>query len=732
MQDDKSTRGKKYSAAVPQYYFNLVDIIPNAAYIKDANGVFLHCNKTYELFVNLPRDAIVGKTTFDFNLNQVAQSYREFNEELLERQGVGSFQVPFKRLDGKTVVADVLKTVIYSREGESAGVLAIVSDASQRRTIDDILQRYEMLLKYSRDFIWMFDPADGKIIEVNLAACQAYGYTREEFRRLSIYDLRAPGEKGAVDAQIAEARQGGVLFETLHRRRDGSVFPVQINASGTRLGDREIVISIVRDISETVKAREEMKRRNEYLSMLHETALALINRLDTDDLLAQIVSRAATLAGTEHAFIFLLAADGGTVSVKAGTGVCAKFIGQRFPAGAGMSAQIVATGRSAVINDYREWPQRLSDPRLDMIEAILGVPLKDKAEVTGIIGFIGLEKGMRFGDDEVRLAEGFANLASLALHNAALYSRLQTELETSRALEEELTAKNVDLAETLNRLQETQLQMIQQEKLAGIGQLAAGIAHEINNPLGFVLSNFEVLQKYLARLEEMIGAYRELHRRAAAAADGPLREEADRIDVLARRIRLDHVVGDLTPLFDETRDGINRVGEIVKALRLFSRVDQQDEYAEYDLNAGIRNTLTVARNEIKYVARVELALDDIPHIEALGGLINQVLLNLIINAAQAIAAKDTGDEGVIRIRSFLDGDSVCCSVEDNGTGIPEEIIQNIFNPFFTTKPVGQGTGLGLSVSYDIVVNKHGGEISVASKAGEGALFTIKLPVRHSA
>ncbi|MDR7866688.1 MAG: PAS domain S-box protein [Sporomusaceae bacterium] len=731
MNDDRTARNEEYSPAVPQYYFELIDIIPNAAYIKDANGVFLHCNKTYALFVNLPRDAIVGKTTFDLNPRQFAQGYHELDEELLERQGSGRFQVPFKRIDGKTVVADVLKTVIYSREGESAGVMGIVSDASQRSTLDDILQRYEMLLRYSRDFIWMIDPTDGRIIEVNLAACQAYGYSREEFRRLTIFDLRAPSEKGVVDAQIAAARQGGVLFEALHRRRDGNVFPVQINASGTRLGEREIVISIVRDISDTVRTREEMKRRNEYLSMLHETALSLINRLDTDDLLAQIVTRSAKLAGTENAFILLFDADGRTVTVTAGAGVCAKYIGQRFPAGAGMSAQIFATGRSAVIDCYREWPLRLDDSRLGVIETILGVPLKNGTQVTGIIGFIGLEKGIKFGDDEVRLTEGFANLASLALHNASLYSRLQAELETSRALEAELTAKNADLAETLSRLQAAQLQMVQQEKLAGIGQLAAGIAHEINNPLGFVLSNFEVLQKYLARLVEMIGAYGELHRRMAETDDRPLREAAERIDVLADRIRLDHVVGDLNPLFDETRDGINRVGEIVKALRMFSRVDQKDEYAEYDLNAGIRNTLTVARNEIKYVARAEQNLGDIPHIEALGGLINQVLLNLILNATQAIAVKDTGEEGVMIIRSFRDGDYVCCSIEDNGVGIPEEIIQDIFNPFFTTKPVGEGTGLGLSISYDIVVNKHGGQISVASKAGEGALFTIKLPIRHS-
>jgi len=274
--------------------------------------------------------------------------------------------------------------------------------------------------------------------------------------------------------------------------------------------------------------------------------------------------------------------------------------------------------------------------------------------------------------------------------------------------------------------------MLQQEKLAGIGQLAAGIAHEINNPLGFVMSNFEMLQKYLAKLVETVGAYRALRQVVAEKGGGALREEADRVDALEQRVRLDHVIDDLKPIFDETSDGINRVGEIVKALRLFSRVDQQDDYEEYDLNAGIRNTLTVARNEVKYVARVEEELDDLPLIEAYGGRINQVLLNIILNAAQAIAVRQPETGGVIKIRSYRDGDFVCCSVEDNGTGIPEEIIQDIFNPFFTTKPVGKGTGLGLSISYDIVVNKHHGEIAVGSNAGEGAIFTIKLPVRQSA
>ncbi len=334
-------------------------------------------------------------------------------------------------------------------------------------------------------------------------------------------------------------------------------------------------------------------------------------------------------------------------------------------------------------------------------------------------------------DGQVRTIVVRINIVKDADGRPLLWYGANQDITEQKATERALEERNAELREALQKLRETQAHLIQHEKMAGIGQLAAGVAHEINNPLSFVVSNFDTLQRYVGRVAEMVAAYRELNRRVREEEAGPLRGLADRIEALERQTRLDYILGDLKPLFAETGEGVDRVANIVKALLLFSRVEHQEVFEEYDLNAGIRNTLTVARNEVKYAAVVEEQLGKLPPIEAMGSRVNQVLLNVLLNAAQAIRSKQAGTPGVIRIRSWRDKDSVYCSIADNGTGIPEEIRKDIFNPFFTTKPVGQGTGLGLSISYDIVVNGHNGAITVDSEAGSGATFTIRLPIRQS-
>ena len=186
----------------------------------------------------------------------------------------------------------------------------------------------------------------------------------------------------------------------------------------------------------------------------------------------------------------------------------------------------------------------------------------------------------------------------------------------------------------------------------------------------------------------------------------------------------------MEPLLQETKDGLRRVRDIVLALRLFSREDQQGRMGEYNLNEGLQNTLVVSRNELKYVAEIKQELREIPVIEAIGGQINQVLLNILVNAAYAVKEKNDGRAGLIAIETSSDERYVYCSIRDNGIGMPARVRQDIFNPFFTTKPIGEGTGLGLSISYDIIVNKHHGRIWCESEEGQGTIFTIKLPIKQ--
>jgi len=305
--------------------------------------------------------------------------------------------------------------------------------------------------------------------------------------------------------------------------------------------------------------------------------------------------------------------------------------------------------------------------------------------------------------------------------------RIESEL---RALAEDLSRKNNELTLALHTIEQTQKQLIRQEKMASIGQVAAGVAHEVNNPLGFITANVETLEQYFTAFSNVLSRYRDLAAKLSEIRKFPLKEVVDLAIKSEKEHDLEYIIGDFPELFRDTIQGLERIHEIVKGMRIFSRIDQRQVFEQYDLIDGLRNTLLVAQNEIMLCVDVEKNIGFIPSIEAIGGELNQVLLNLIVNASQAIGVKENAKRGVIRISTWCDNDSVYCAIEDNGVGIASKNISNIFDPFFTTKPVGQGTGMGLSISYDIIVNHHNGEISVESVEGEGAKFIVKLPMKH--
>lgn len=285
-----------------------------------------------------------------------------------------------------------------------------------------------------------------------------------------------------------------------------------------------------------------------------------------------------------------------------------------------------------------------------------------------------------------------------------------------------------ELEEANKELKDMQLQLVQSEKLASIGQLAAGVAHEMNTPVGFVASNFETLEKYVTRILALIALYDQL---ATSIESGTREDRAhlmNQVKGLRADTRIDYILKDIQELLAGSREGLHRVTDIVQNLRDFSRVDHVEDCAEFDLNAGIEMTLAVARNEIKYNAEVRTELSEIPPLFCNAGYINQVFLNILVNAAQAINSHERSDLGLITVRTYQDGTHVVCEIEDDGPGIPQAMMRKIFDPFFTTKPVGKGTGLGLSISYDIIVNRHGGQLLVDSQEGGGTKFTMRLPI----
>jgi two-component system NtrC family sensor kinase len=301
-----------------------------------------------------------------------------------------------------------------------------------------------------------------------------------------------------------------------------------------------------------------------------------------------------------------------------------------------------------------------------------------------------VEASTRNGIRQTTLAHGGALLLLLAV---------------SWGLLELLRRRWFELAGKMGELEEAHGQLLQSEKMASIGVLAAGVAHEINNPVGFVNSNLGTLKTYN---EELIALLESCRAGTATEADFVAAE-------------FDYLKADSADLIRESRDGLERVRKIVADLKDFSRLDQA-EWQEADLNAGIECTLNVVWNELKYKAEVLREYDaELPRVPCLPAQVNQVVMNLLINAAHAI-----DERGTITVRSGHDAQWAWIEVADTGHGMPPEVLKHIFDPFYTTKPVGKGTGLGLSISYDIV-SKHGGHIDVTSKPGHGTTFRVCLP-----
>ena len=297
---------------------------------------------------------------------------------------------------------------------------------------------------------------------------------------------------------------------------------------------------------------------------------------------------------------------------------------------------------------------------------------------------------------------------------------LEKEIAISVATNQQLKTQYAKSQALLGELEQTQQQLMQSEKMASVGQLAAGVAHEINNPIGFVNSNFSRMKDYTTSLKQLIGAYEEI-----ISHNDQQAPEILALQQLKTTIDFDFMLEDIDDLVSESQEGIDRVKNIVQGLKDFSRASD-DTWGQANINNCIDSTLNICWNEIKYKATVEKNYAEIPVIECIPAQLNQVFMNLLVNAAQAIEKM-----GQICIETRVDATRVSIIIRDTGAGIPKDKLSKIFDPFFTTKAIGKGTGLGLSIAYGII-EKHQGTISVVSTPGEGTTFTIGLPISRPA
>ncbi|MBK1988536.1 GAF domain-containing protein [Sphaerospermopsis aphanizomenoides BCCUSP55] len=454
--------------------------------------------------------------------------------------------------------------------------------------------------------------------------------------------------------------------------------------------------------------------------------------LDLNTTLQTIVREVRSLLNSDRVLIYrLMNESDGEVIVEESNGNWLSVLGLKlssecFP---GEYVQLYIDGRVRAINNVAT--DTLSPCHRELLDSMavqanLIVPIKMGNQLWGLLVAHQCQSPRIWQDAEIDLLQQLADQAAIAIQQAQLY-------EQSCAAEAEATAKAAQLEHTLHQLQETQAKLIQTEKMSGLGQLVAGIAHEINNPVNFIYGNLCHASNYTEDLLKLLQLYQSQYPNPSSE----IRATLEAID-------FNFVVQDLPKIMSSMKLGSDRIRSIVLSLRNFSRLDEA-ENKRVDLHEGIDNTLLILQHRLKphgHFPGIEVIKDygDLPKVECYAGQMNQVFMNVISNAidilTDEIEARPDSDHTkpspIIRIstRVSVYNSYLLISIADNGPGMSEEVKKRIFDPFFTTKPVGKGTGLGLAISYQIVVEKHGGLMECISQPGKGTEFWIEIPLKR--
>jgi PAS domain S-box-containing protein len=501
-----------------------------------------------------------------------------------------------------------------------------------------------------------------------------------------------------MDRQVLT--QGGhrTYPETFNNRHSEASLFVMEDDSGERfLG------GITLDVTDSYRANE----RTRAMLQLNE----LDDKLSEKDFLNRGLESAQNLTNSQIGFLHFVNDDQETLELVTWTAGalqgCTATFDSHYPVSqAGIWADCLRQGQPVTFNDYAAYTAKKGlPPGHAPLTRLISVPVIEGGKARMLLG-VG-NKVTDYDQHDVESLMLMGNALWRSVRRVRAESSLQQQVQA-------LSALNQDLADT-------QVQLLQSEKMASIGQLAAGVAHEINNPIGFVKSNLGSLAEYVTKLLGVAQAYVQLELQLGEAGSADCAHALAMVRQRKQEADFDFLLADLPTLIAESREGVDRVGKIVRDLKNFSRVGDTD-FEWHDLHAGLESTINVVWNELKYKADVIREYGDLPHVYCVGSQINQVLMNLLVNAAQAIH-----EHGVITVRTGAQDDQVWIEVQDTGCGIEPDKQARIFEPFYTTKPFGQGTGLGLSIAMGIV-KQHNGSLVLCSAPGKGSIFRMTLPV----
>ena len=691
-----------------QQFLQLVmDNIPQFVFWKDCNSVYLGCNREFARVAGVqePKN-IIGLNDYDLPWKpSESHWFREWDRRVMSN-GIPQLNIiePQQHADGKQSWLNTNKIPLRDTQGNIVGILGTYEDITERKQAEESLRLIQFALDRVQDSVFLVEP-DASFFYVNEAACRNLGYSREELLNMTVFDvdvdfILSPDHWSSHWNQVKQ--QYFLNLESIHRHKNGKEFPVSICINYLKFNDKEYSCTIARDITERKHAEIILKKLNEELEFRVEKR--------TEQLLHAKAEQQKLIALIEHSNDLIAIISPKNELLYMNTASC-KFFGLK-------DLNEVKTKKIEEFHPPATWEYLVQEviPTLLQSGSWQG-ELLFKHCSTGEI--IEIESSIFVIRDE----QTGEHLYTAGI-SRDIRSRKQVEIKLKQQAQE--------LEKSLLELQRTQAQLIHSEKMSSLGQMVAGIAHEINNPVSFVYGNLNPASRYFQDLLRLVELYQQYYPHPPQA----IQEEIENIE-------LDFLKQDLTKLLDSMKEGTRRIKEIVISLRNFSRLDES-EFKKVNIHDGIDSTLMILQNRLKAKPnRPEIAIakqyGTLPLVDCYPSQLNQVFMNILSNAIDALdeytetlcTTQIKTHSSCIHIYTETTPENhVAIRIADNGPGIARDIQARLFEPFFTTKNIGNGTGLGLSISYQIIVEKHGGRLSCQSHPGQGTEFLIEIPITH--